>query len=80
MNLSRECGFYVIVMLVYIPHKVDLEKLHHCEGLTRSSVALQYVIRMLFPVLEVYVVPMFVLLILVCIICLVMSGVINKAS
>jgi hypothetical protein len=44
MNLSSESGLCAIVMLVYIPHKVDLKKMHHYEGFTQSSVALQYVI------------------------------------
>jgi hypothetical protein len=80
MNLNRESVFCVLVMLVYIPHKVILKKLHHHEGLTWSSLALQYVILMLFTISEVYVVPIFVLLILVCIICLVMSGVMKIVS
>jgi hypothetical protein len=53
MNLNGESGFCVIVMLVYIPYEVDLRKLHH-YGLAQSSVALQYVILMLFTIPEVY--------------------------
>jgi hypothetical protein len=80
VNLNSESGFFVIVMLVYIPQKIDLKKLHHYEGLAQRSMAVQYVMLQLFPILEVYVVRVVVLLMLVCIKCLVMPSVTNKST